>query len=393
MLKLIWTPTFAGAPDSADYQTASDNLYLDSTSQPVLQAFAKTAAYDGIASAALGTALDRWLEGKRRIVVMVHGYDFDPTGTVGTIADDPFGLVYGVPGQPFGTPPAPIDPHNSWLPLVGECDDAGTLPLADIALAFAWVSEDDFSQYADACWDDAYQYAALDVVPLASKALATILKYIGAQGITIDLLAHSLGTRLTSQSIGHLVPGQDDKTINRLVFLGGAEYCVDATATLRGRSFDILNLANREDKVLSIGAEMFCHPYRPNNTSVALVIGREGLFAGGNWLDIQIDNPNAIAWLAEAPNGQHYTVSGFKDSDLHPAAFLNHWVYYMNDGNRPLVRALVQDPTMNIAWFRANKFPEGVAAPNYGQAFGAVPPGFDTCIARIDARSTRAGLV
>lgn len=388
MLKLIWATTFAGAPDSDDYATASDYLYQDTTAQPPLQALPKKAPYDGVASAALSQALDRWLVGKTRVVVMVHGYDFDPTGTVGSMADDPFRLVYGIPHQPFGAPPAPIDPRNSWLPLVGECDDAGTAQ-QDLALAFAWVSEDSFFDFADACWANSYQYAALDAVPLASKALATILKYLGTKGVEIDILAHSLGTRLTSQSIGHLVAGTDDTTIRRIVFLGGAEFCVDATATLRGRSFEVFNLANREDKVLSLGAEMFCHPYRFNNTSVALVIGREGLFSGGNWLDIQIDAGAAAAWLAAGSGRPAYAVSGFKDSDLHPAAFLNHWVYYMNDGNRAFVRALVTDATMTIAWFRANGFPEGVAAQNYGQAFGAPPPSYDTCIARIDRRSSR----
>lgn len=388
MLKLVWTPTFAGAPDSGDYATASDYLSLDAPGQPALQDFPKSAPYGVPASAALAQTLDRWLAGKTRVLVMVHGYDFDPTETVGAMPDDPFGLVYGVPCQPFGAPPCPIDVRNSWLPLVGECDDTGS-PLADLSLAFAWVSKDNFTDYADACWGNAYQYAALDAVPLASKALATVLDYIGSKGVEIDILAHSLGTRLTSQSIGLLAAGTADTTIRRIVFLGGAEFCVDAAANLRGRSFEVFNLANREDKVLSLGAEMACHPYRFNNTSVALVIGREGLFSGGNWLDIQIDSPATAAWLAQAPDHPPYSVSGFKDSDLHPAAFLNHWVYYMNLGNRAFVRALVTDPTMTQAWFRANGFPEGVAALNYGQAFGPPPPTYDTCIARIDRRSSR----
>ncbi|HLZ65947.1 MAG TPA: alpha/beta hydrolase [Aliidongia sp.] len=388
MLKLVWTPTFAGAPDSGDYATASDHLYLDAPTQPALQDFPKPTPYGAPPNAALSQALDQWLAGKTRVVVMVHGYDFDPTETVGAMPDDPFGLVYGIPGQLFGTPPSPIDVRNSWLPLVGETDDTGK-PLADLALAFAWVSKDSFTDFADACWGNAYQYAALDAVPLASKALATVLKYIGSKGVEIDILAHSLGTRLTCQSIGHLVAGTDDTTIKRIVFLGGAEFCVDASTYLRGRSFEVFNLANREDKVLSLGAEMGCHPYRFNNTSVALVIGREGLFSGGNWLDIQVDSIAAATWLAQAPGGRSYAVSGFKDSDLHSAAFLNHWVYYMNLGNRAFVQALVTDRAMTISWFRANGFPEGVAALNYGQAFGPLPPTYDTCIARIDRRSSR----
>ena len=370
MLKIYWIPTAAGAPDSTDFQTAADYLRSAKNSPDSLQTFPKTVPFaTGQTAAALAGYIDDWVAQKTRVVVMVHGYDYDPTGNVGSSGDDPFYLVYGIPGAQYGDPPVTVDPHNSWLPLVGEIKLDGTTG-DDLAIAFAWVSEDHFAQYADACWSNAYQYAALDQAPLAAKALATVLAYLCSKKVPVDVFAHSLGTRLASQAIGLLEPGKDDAFIRRVILLGGAEYCVDANVNMFGRSFEVFNIASREDKVLTLGAEQMCHPVRANGSDAARVIGREGLIGNYRWLDIQLDRESSVSWLA----GKGYRVSAFNENDIHPGAWLNHWAYYMNDGNRAFLGDLLNKPEMSISWFIQGGFLNGVDVPYYGHFNPQVPP-------------------
>lgn len=363
MLKLIWTPTRVTLPDSYDWARTADSLAGD---DGPLQAFPRPAAYGAApepASAALAQALDAWIAGKAKVTVMVHGYDFDPSGQVGGAEDDPFRLVYGRPPE--------VDYHNSWLPLVGECDEDGT-EKADIALAFAWVSMASFLQYGDAGWSNSYQYAVFDLAPLAARALATVLGHLCARGVTVDILAHSLGTRTVSQAIGHLPPGTGDATIRRVVLLGGAEFCVDAARNLTDRGFEIFNIASRADEVLSIGGQQMCHPVRANGSDAARVIGRDGLAASATWLDMEIDWQKPRGWLAGHTPPYAVTPDPGPD-DVHAFAGLGHWVYYTVDGNRKLVADLMQNEALTIASFTQAGFPGGIDADYYGRFDPAIP--------------------
>ena len=392
MLKLRWAPNAnPGSPGTDGYNAANDTLSVrfDPALQQVQQ-FAKGTPGCADASPQLTAAIDQWLSVVQgsRIIVMAHGYNFDPTGTVGGADDDPFNLVYGVPGAAFGNAET-VDYHNSWLPLVGETDNFGNNPV-EIALAFAWMSSGDVQQYQPAGWRNSYQYAALELAPLAAKALATVLKYLNSKNKFIYILAHSLGTRLVSQAIQLLQPGVDDKQIQKLVLLGGAEFCPDAKANLLdGRGFEVFNVANRSDLVLQVGAEAACAPFRAEGSGTELVIGRDGLMVAPNWLDIQIDLDATANWLKQ----RKYSVSGSPDNQIHPASFMRHWVYYMNNGdpdhpdidggNRKFIKDLLADPEMDIAWFRQSGFPGIVSVDGYGTIAPPAPPPPDTYNGRV----------
>ena len=395
MLKLIWTPSAAGAPDDPHYPDAIDTLGIDGGT--TVQDFRKgdTGAPDP--DQALAAALDGWLAGRADpaapIPVMVHGYQFDPSNHLGGGADDPYHLVYGVPGTLYGGAQRPLDYHQSWLPLVGECDDQGQ-NRKNAAIAFAWVSEASLADYARACWDNDYKYAALDLAPLAARALAAVLAHLAKRNITVRILAHSLGTRTVCQAVGLLMAAKKPAAIDRIVLLGGAEFCVDAAANYAACGFDVINLASRVDKVLSLGAEQGCHPVRQNGSLAAMVIGREGLGANPRWLDLQLDHVPLVDWCRRgfAPTGAPYQINAEAESTSHPMAGLNHWAYYMNDGNRKLVRDLLLAPAMTIANLNSNHVPGGVDSPAYGD-FGEalIPQTPGACDARRPQAATDAG--
>jgi hypothetical protein len=370
MLNLRWFAANAGNPDAAAYGNAVDRLFAGTPPSPV-QDFRR--GDHGLADPApgLAAALDAWLDGRTdrtaAVTVMVHGFQFNPSDSVAGGDDDPFHSVYGTPGVAYGGAP-PLDPRMSWLPLVGECDEAGR-PLADCAIGFGWTSEGTMRTFSQACWDNGYKYAALDLAPAAARALATVLSHVAGKA-RLRLFAHSLGTRTTNQAIA-LLPEGALSAIERVILLGGAEYCVDARESL-AESCDVVSLGSQRDRVVRLG-EMACDPVRNNNTIASMVIARNGLGGQARWLDLQIDSAQLVAWLSEgrAPNGANYAINALPLNDVHPSGDLGHWVYFTNEGNRKLVRDLVLHPAMTRAGLVASGVPAGFTAAD-GAKFATV---------------------
>ena len=368
MLSLTYRPTAAGAP--SEYGAATD--YLQAANAAPLQDFPKAQPGFMPPSDRLVEAIGNWLPTRARpadpLVVMVHGYLYDPAKTGVAGGDSPFATVYGLP-------PA-ANSQLSWLPLVGECDADGANPTEN-AIAFAYTSESPAGEFARAGWDNEYQYAVFDQSPLAARALASILAALGARhDITVRILAHSLGTRTTSQAIG-LLRARMPANLDRVVLLDGAEFCVDAAANFAGCSFDVINIVNGTDLVLRLGAEKMCHPVRPNGAAEACVIGYDGLGGNARWIDLRLDNPELVTWCAaaRAPDGVPYALQAMAlDGDPHPLAGLDHWSCYTNPGNRPFVRDLLFSDVMTVAQLRAHGASDGSGQPMYGQFAGRAIP-------------------
>ena len=367
MLALNYSVTSAGAPDK--YGAATDTL-RDSKDR-VLQVFPKARPELATPNAELAAAIDAWL-GRRGIrpdpvVVMVHGYLFDP-GSADPKASRPLGSVYGLP-------PAVSHPM-SWLPLVGECDDFGQNG-AENAIGFGYKSQAEILEYGNACWSNSYQYAVFDLAILAARALAAILAYLATKpDLKVRVLAHSLGTRTFSQAIG-LLGGRMPENLERAVLLDGAEFCVDAAHNFAGCHFDVFNFTSGTDDVLRIGADKFCHPMRGVGEREACVIGREGLGGNDRWLDLRLDNAVLARWLADggAPGGGSYRINSIAEENSHPFAGMGHWSCYTNDGNRKLVRDLLLGDSMTVASLLAAGVPFGTGSPTFGTFNGApVPP-------------------
>lgn len=364
MLKLIYDPKDAGAP--SQFGDAVDVLRDDNGN--TFQIYPKAQAGFVPAEPALAATIDNWLAARGNprepVTVMVHGFLFDPTKNNDTGPDSPFSLVYGYP-------PA-TDYHQSWLPLVGECEEDGR-NRSENAVAFAYRSEAGTSAFNAAGWNNDYQYAVFDLAPLAARALATVLAYLGSKPITLRVLAHSLGTRTTSQAI-RLVKARMPANLDRVVLLDGAEFCVDAAANFAGCPFDVFNVTNRTDFVLRMGGDQFCHPVRATGTQGACVIGYDGLGGNDRSLDLQLDNPALRTWFAagNAPDGIPYSIDPAAEEESHPFAGLDHWACYTNDGNRALVRDLLRSDVMTGAQLKAHGVPAGTNSKMYGQ-FNGLP--------------------
>ena len=335
---------------------------LRANDQSVLQTFPRGQAGYAAPQAALSQAIEAWLthRGQRAepVIVMVHGYMFDPTNSPDTSPDSPFDSIYG-------SPPA-VNYHESWLPLVGECDQAGG-NVRENAIAFCYKSIASLADVRNAGWVNSYQHAVFDLAPRAARALASILGSVADKAPLVRILAHSLGTRTTTQAM-RLARARLRGTLDRIVMLDGAEFCVDAAASFTGCEQDVFNIVNRHDSVLRIGGDQACAPMRAVGTLGSCVIGYDGLGGNDRWLDLQLDNSNLAQWLAagNAPDGSPYTINPMAEEGSHPVAGLDHWACYTNDGNRALVRDLLLSDVMTVPRMKQHGVPGGTSAPAYG---------------------------
>jgi hypothetical protein len=318
--------------------------------------------------AALGTWLRARTDPTLPAIVMVHGFLYDPRVEPTPGSGNALGSVYAVPSEQASH-------HLSWLPIVGECSNEGAVQ-RDCAIAFTYQSSSRPAEFTGAGWGNSYQYAVFDQAPRAARALATLLAGLGDLTNDVRVLAHSLGTRVTTQAV-RLLRARTPQALTRIVLLDGAEFCVDAAVTYAGCPFDVINIVNRTDLVLRLGAEQACHPVRPNGSLSACVIGYEGLGNNPRWLDLQLDRPAVQEWFASglAPDGLRYVVNPNAEEESHAFAGLDHWSCYTNDGNRGLVGDLLLNRMMTVENLRRLGVPDGTDSPSYGRFDGvAIPP-------------------
>jgi hypothetical protein len=347
MLKLVWTPVAAAAPDTEKYRQAIDTLTASYGVAEATVGFPRDPARPEPDTGPLAEVIRTWLAERTvpnaAAKLMVHGYDYDPRHEHDP-AYDPFATIYGYPGD--GGP----DPRLSWLPLVEECDDRGARH-QETAIAFAWVSTGSRLEYATAGWSESYQYACVDLARIAAPALAAVLHILAAERAPIDVLAHSLGTRLFTQAVA-LIRG--DASLNSVILLDGAEFCVDAAAAYAGRNFNVVNVTNEVDAVLATGGEQFGDPSRAPGSTASCTIGRCGLGARQswegkgayppNWVDLSLDRRDLQAWF-KANGG--YTLTAIASDGVHPMGNWNHWACYTEPGNRAWLTDLLWKPGFN----------------------------------------------
>jgi hypothetical protein len=362
MLKVVWTPGAAAAPDEDAYRRAVDTLsasYGGITATAQIPREPATATPD---IASLEGVVRAWLTARAlphaAARLMLHGYSYDPRHG-GNAAVDPFSTTYGYPGENG------LDHRLSWLPLVGECDDAGARR-QETSIAFAWVSTGSLRDYGDAGWSESYQYACVDLARLAATAGAALLRLLAAEGAVVDVLAHSLGTRLFTKAVAAL--GAGDAMIGNVILLDGAEFALDAAATFAGRRFNVVNVTNEADGVLSTGAEQLGDPSRLAGSMPACSLGRYGLgnpssWRGNavyppNWVDIALDRRDVQDWF-KANGG--YTLTPADSDSAHTGGHMNHSACYTEAGNRAWLIDLLGKPGMNGGAFaRTAALPKGI---------------------------------
>lgn len=371
MLGFRWIAQHAGAPDAPTYRTAADELH-GFEGEP-LQALPKPDTALPEPSQALKDYVGAWIakRGTGRAVVMVHGFDFDPSADDDPgNADDPYNGVYANPM---------VSGRESWLPIVGETDEAGAV-LADIAVGFCWTSIGSMKQYGTACWDNLYQYPVFDLAPQASKALAAVIRTLAEAGVTVDIFAHSLGTRTATEAIRLLAANGFPGAVRRAFLVGGAQFSVDARDAMAGAQTDVFSLAAQADPVLKWGGVKGCHPFRYVATEEARVIGRDGMQPTPRWIDLQVDRTPAQQKIGF--NAWFQARYGATLSD-DPDERGRHWAYYRQPGNRVILARMLIEDGLTPESMRAAKVIEGVArSGGYGDLTVPVPPTPMTCAAR-----------
>lgn len=322
------------------------------------------------------------------VVVMVHGFLFDPKTAVSDNpkdTDNPHGRVYH-----FTVKDERHEQRHhtaSWPVGLGfEEQDAGE---SGLAVAFGWQSQPGFAtsliEHFENFYARAYDNAGQSAWVLINliHALAELMP-----GRRIDIFCHSLGSRVVLRALALAAKRPEDDEaeedddsklldpavandiiarIGRIVILGGAEYVVEAQL-MRQRvdrlGLDdppqVYNVVSRENDVLDKLAENF----GPRTFGNSQVIGHNGLDIEldddkrgvDHWIDLQIDRRALQDWMEDR---HEITVSGDR-----PGTMWDHWYYYTHRGNMALyTNILRQRDEWAIPALRERGVPEGVPKP------------------------------
>lgn len=287
------------------------------------------------------------------IVLMVNGYDFDPTDLVDAdpsrrlLSSNPHARIFHFDRH------APSAEHRlhaaSWplsLGIAAEDQAPG-----GAAIAVAWYSDhwSHLAAYLDG------NLAALGIVGVL-RCLARALP-----GRKVKLLGHSLGTHVvlhTLRVIAQEFPALG-AVVDRAVLLGGSEFVAQASRTcdslaaagLAGK-IGIYNIGSQLDSVISRISGLAT--FGPEGEK--FMIGAKGLGRGANlpgWIDIDISD--TVREKLKAAFG----VAVAADA---PGDLLDHWYYFTLPENMRFVAQLLRGGSnTSIAALRQVGVPEGIA--------------------------------
>lgn len=301
--------------------------------------------------------------GAQPLLIMVHGFLFDPRQTVSPQPEDtdnPHSRLYHFLD---GDQDAEIRHHTSSWPRWMGFDADDHTGKTGLAVAFGWQSQPGFASSLIEHFQNFYS-RAYEMGGHAAWVLANTIAHLAElqPGKPIDFLCHSLGSRVVIRAIA-LIGKHRPELINRLgqvIILGGAEYVVEAQLMMR-RLYEsgaknlpsFYNIVSRENDVLDKLGENF-GPRTFGNTNV---IGHNGLdvkFPGGHWIDLQIDKAQMQEWMKKH---KKLNISGDQ-----PGNVWDHWYYYTYRDNMALYHAILRDrKNWSIAALRKAGVPEGVS--------------------------------
>lgn len=251
----------------------------------------------------LAPALRQGLDRGGPIVIMIHGYKFDPQHR----ETCPHRHILSL------SPRRDCAKAVSWprgLGFDGLSRDEG------LAIAFGWAARGTI-------------WGAYDRAAKAGRALATLIDMIGqiAPGRPVHLLAHSLGARVALTALPHV----GAQRVGRVILLSGADYGETARSALQspaGTNAEIINVTSRENDLFDFLLERLVAPPKRGDWTLA-----HGMPLSRNTLTLQLDHPETLRVLRSA---------GFGIAP--PGGRICHWSSYIRHGVFPLYRALLRRP-------------------------------------------------
>jgi len=293
--------------------------------------FGVTATYAGLAAARGGEGLD---DGLRRrlagvpagapVVVMVHGYKYDPARPDADPHRSLFAFLPSRDGRRI----------RSWPTGLGFADDGGE---SGLAVGFGWPASEghlpNLLRRRRTGFAAVYERAGAIGAHLA--ALVGSIQRLAPER-PVDILAHSLGARVALAALPHLAdaPG-------RVILLGAAEFDGRAREVLDAvRSPpDVYNVTARANDPYDFAFETFAPRRGWGERAVGRGLGDER----PHWLDLQLDRPEVTAWVNER---------GIRLKP--PDARLCHWGFYTRSGALGVYKAILRRrPGWDIEALRA----------------------------------------
>lgn len=231
------------------------------------------------------------------IVVMIHGFRFDPAIS----AHDPHAHILSL------HPAHDCWKAVSWPRHLGLAGDQG------LAIAFGWPARGTI-------------WAAHARAARAAARLARLIDTLGqiAPARPVQIIAHSLGARVALTALPRLAPGR----IGRILLLAAAAFRAEtcrALASPAGRAAEVFNVTAPENTIFDLLLRAALPLRGPT-------LGR-GLPLIPNWLDLPLTDPAALDSLARL---------GWRIRP--PRAPICHWSGYLRPGIFPFYRALLTDP-------------------------------------------------
>lgn len=261
-----------------------------------------------------GGILSRMATGSGPVIVMIHGYSYQPglhshCPHQHILSLDPKPLPWAAPSWPRGLGLGAGDPDEG------------------LGLAFGWFARGSI-------------WAARRRAAAAGRALANALRTIGqrAPHRRVHIVAHSMGIEVAAEALHHLPEG----AVDHIISMTGACYqsrMREALQTRAGRSATFINVTSRENDFYDCLYErLIAPPVRADRT-----LG-QGLDAA-NVVTLQLDCAETLEYL-----------SRLGAEIAPPARRVCHWSSYM----RPGVLAFYADILRNPERFTLEQLRAGV---------------------------------